>query len=322
MWLVELQACPSSAALHQQWLAWRAADPQHEQAWQHVQSMSLRLAKLPSPLVHAALKHAGGKKTPSRRHAIKSFMVLLCVGSSAWMLRNEVAWHPLLADIQTATGERRTLHLSDGSVLELNTDTAIDVRLGETERLIRLVRGEIFLQTGDDAAYAVQHSKKRPLQVETQHGQLTALGTRFSVQYLKGATHTSVQVLDGRVRITPAAIAPNSNAPILESGQTAQFNVHHTLPVQVADERTLAWRHGMLIVQDMPLAMFIAELGRYHHSGRLVCDASATSVMVTGTFPTRDTAQVLHLLQATLPVRVETRQHLWGRHTTLVRLAS
>ncbi|MEP9370460.1 FecR domain-containing protein [Xanthobacter sp. VNH20] len=59
------------------------------------------------------------------------------------------------ADYIAPVGERRTVALGDGSMVELNTDTAMAVDLQAGRRSVRLFRGKAFFQ--------VTHDPQRPL---------------------------------------------------------------------------------------------------------------------------------------------------------------
>jgi transmembrane sensor len=83
--------------------------------------------------------------------------------------------------------------LADGTLLNLNTHSAVDVRFDETTRLIVLHEGEIMVETG--------HNDARPFIVKTRDGSLRALGTRFMVKREDDGTRLSV--LQSRLRRTP-----------------------------------------------------------------------------------------------------------------------
>ncbi len=51
---------------------------------------------------------------------------------TGWWLTQEVPLDAWTADLSTATGERRSLTLADGSLLQLNTATAVE--LDQTRR--------------------------------------------------------------------------------------------------------------------------------------------------------------------------------------------
>jgi hypothetical protein len=73
----------------------------------------------------------------------------------------------------TASGQRRSFTLDDGSRLGLNSHSAVDLLFDADQRLLVLRRGELLIQVAPDP--------HRPLRVRTAQGQVQALGTRFLV---------------------------------------------------------------------------------------------------------------------------------------------
>ncbi|WP_244322554.1 DUF4880 domain-containing protein [Pseudomonas luteola] len=74
-WLVELQA-GAGEEQHRAWQQWRAADPEHERAWQRIEIINQRLQGLPS---RAARQAVLSKPACGRREALK-----LMGGLSSW----------------------------------------------------------------------------------------------------------------------------------------------------------------------------------------------------------------------------------------------
>ncbi|MDM9541965.1 FecR domain-containing protein, partial [Klebsiella pneumoniae] len=89
-------------------------------------------------------------------------------------------------DYRTAKGAVSRQQLEDGSLLTLNTQSAADVRFDAHQRTVRLWYGEIAITTAKDA-------QQRPFRVLTRQGQLTALGTEFTVRQQDNFTQLDVQ---------------------------------------------------------------------------------------------------------------------------------
>ena len=99
-----------------------------------------------------------------------------------------------MADLRTATGRWETRTLADGTRITQGSASAVNLRYDERRRVIELVRGEILMDVAPDAA--------RPFLVETVHGSIQALGTRFVVDHQAGATVLSM--IESRVSVQTA----------------------------------------------------------------------------------------------------------------------
>lgn len=299
-WLVRLQAGDCAPEVEQAWLAWRASDVQNEQAWQHVEACMARMRSLPAPLAHGTLARTPmhAQANAARRQSLK-LLALLAVGGGAWLAGGDEQARFWLADYRTGTGELRHIVLEDGTRIALNTASSIDVRYDAGQRLVTVLKGEIMVSTAHDAT-------SRPFFVQTAHGRLQPLGTRFAV-HVKGK-RTHLGVFEGAVNIVPER-APQA-ARRLQAGQQASFTAAQIGSVQTLPAGADAWTAGMLVAHDMALADFVAELARYRH-GRLACDPAVARLRVSGIYPLADTDQVLDMLTRTLPVDVRQSTRFW-----------
>lgn len=295
-WWLALHGGDATAAQLSEWQRWRAEDAEHERAWQRIEAVSGQLAGIPLPLASAALAAPAGAQ---RRRAVRLLTALVVVGGSAALLRQAPVWQSWHADASTATGERRTVRLPDGGTLMLNTDSAIQLRYDASERAVRLLRGEVLLQTAPD-------SQRRPFLVHTVDGAARALGTRFIVRQHDG--FVQVGVLEGAVALQPAAAQAQSR--MLQAGEEGSFTRDGVGAAHALDAGAGAWVDGMLIAAHMRLDAFLLELSR-HRSGHLGCDPALAHLLVSGAYPLADTDKVLLALTQALPVELHYLTRYW-----------
>ena len=293
-WLIEMQEGALSPQRQQVWEHWLQAHSEHQRAWDHIQRINQRLRGLSSPLAHAALN---APKSSSRRQALKLLLLLGAGSALTYGLRDQLPITPLLADFSSPVGQRRKVQLHDGSQIQLNTASSIDVKFDAQQRVIRLLEGEILLTAAQDS---------RPLQVLTADGSLQPQGARLNVRQFND--RTEIAVFDGRVALTPTA---HPGSPLwVERHQQLRFNRQAWNPPHPLDAGSGAWTDGMLVAAHMRLADFLGELGRYRR-GQLNCDPKVADLLISGTYPVDDSERVLDLLTVSLPVRIKRFTRYW-----------
>lgn len=289
---------------------WRASAPAHEQAWQQVQHIEQAFRALPtarSPgLAYDTLQAAERLRGHGvkRRRAVKLLSLGLLLGGTGLMgVRLAPAWRAH-SSYASAVGERRRVALADGSVLQLNTGTEIEVVFTPLRRLVLLRHGEVFIDTGSDTQSLIG---RRPFWVETSEARLEALGTRFHVRQDRiGETgETRLHVVDGRVAMH--AGQPPTRV-IAHPGETLRVSGSEASPQRVLDSTldATAWIDGVLVARRMRLDALLAELARYR-SAPLHCDPSVSALRVSGVFRLDGpdpVGRALQVLARTLPVRV------------------
>lgn len=294
-WLVKLRfdsPCPRTRQQFQQWLA---SHPHHPLTWQRVSLLSDELAGLPKDLSRRTLE-GSQQQRGSRRNHLK-LLALLAVGGSLGLAAREPLGLPeLLADNSTAVGERRQVQGRDGSRIQLNTASAIDLDYSVEQRQLALLRGEVSLESN-----ANDH---RPFLIETSVGRLVTLDGQLLLRENRQGLLLAVR--RGQVTLFPASALRRQVPP----GETLQVRRDGRVQAVTLHSDPWGWTDGVLSVQQMPLGEFVAELGRYR-PGLLRCAPDVAGLVVSGTFQLSDTGAILHLLSRSLPVRVEYRTQYW-----------
>lgn len=307
-WLLRLRNHASAPTLRRQCDLWRAAHPEHELAWQRVQSLHSELsANLRAvPGAHIALDTLeNSAQRLGRRQALKLLSGVVLVGGAAW-LGKDLGWQTWNADFATATGERRGFQLPDGTRLELNTHSAADLDFSAEQRLITLVRGEIMLTCHRDPG--------RPLRVQSRHGLFEGLEGRFVVRQDSDCTRLSVTSGSVAIRSHPGS----NGAPIqVTAGQSYRVTSSTATLSPSLDMDADAWVDGLIVTRNMRLQDFLNEVGRYRQ-GYLKCAAAIADLRLSGVFRLEDTDKLLAILPRTLAVRIRYRTRWW---VTVERLA-
>jgi transmembrane sensor len=292
-WLMLMHDECTSVAEQQACTRWRAADPAHEQAWQRADRVRRQLGLLPPEMAMGTLNR-------QRRQALKNLLVLAALVPAGYVGYQATPWREWQADHRTAVGKRLQVKLQDGSLVDLNTGTAINVYFNAEQRLIQLLRGEILVDSGADPGQPVH----RPLRVTTAQGRMQALGTRFSVRQLDDTTHLAV--LQGQVRVEPLHAASR----VINPGEQVSFATTYISPPTPVLEQDTRWTTGQLVVDDLPLGDFLRELNRYR-PGVLRCEPAARGLRISGGFQLDNTDAILAALPRTLPVQVAYRTRYW-----------
>jgi len=295
--LSDKQVSPQQTA---RWQQWYEQDQDHQWAWQQVENLRSEMRAVPGELAHRALQDT----QLTRRRVMKGMLLLLGLGGG-WRLWQSETGEGLRADYRTAKGAIQHLTLDDGTQLVLNTDTAVDIHFDDQQRLIRLWYGEIAVTTAKDTL-------KRPFRVQTREGQLTALGTRFSVHQQNDGLVLNVQqhAVEARLASSP------SQTRVVQQGQRLRFNAAAFGALEIPDDDEISWTQGVLSISDRPLSDVIALLGRYR-SGVLHYDPSVGGLRLSGTFPLNDIDRALNTIAKTLPVKIQYITRYWVNVTAL-----
>ncbi len=307
-WQLAIQAGEASEEDIQPWLN---EDELHQKAWAHIQKANQRLTILADPAARAVVLTSEGEQ---RRKALKALTLLFFAGGTATLAYREAPWQATLADISTAVGETRELTLENGTRLNLNTATAVNINRVSDRLMVSLIQGEIMVTTASSLGVVSDHNEL-PLSVKTAQGELHSLGTRFTVSQHKH--HTEVAVFEGRVAAYPqgavlSKVREIKQTSIIEQGQRGTLFADRLGELLPANEIDTAWVNGMLVASSQPLGEFINTLSRYR-VGYLGCDPSIASMQISGTYPLDNTDHILQLLSDTLPVKIRSISPYWVR---------
>ncbi len=276
---------------------WHAAHEEHARAWRQLGMLDQRFSVANGPARTALLQSRESIRLRVRKLGSGVASIVAVIGLALFAGDRYLPLDYWLADQRTATGEQRTLRLADGTLINLNTHSAVDIRFDEKQRRIILQEGEILVETG--------HGDARPFIVETREGSMQALGTLFLVKREEEGTRLSV--LKSAVAAHPQS---SSEEQILHEGQQVLIRSNGLGPVVAVNLGADAWTRGMLVVDNARLEDLVHELARYRR-GYLGVAPEIADLRITGSFPLHDTDKALSTLLPTLPVQIEQYTPWW-----------
>lgn len=297
-WLVRLDGEPTEA-IRQEFESWLAADLRHRVAYLRLSSVWAKTGVLRSLAPTGAQVDADLLKPSSSWLGCPLPLVRLgaavllaaCALLLVWEIRPG-------ADVYlTGVGAYSRVLLADGSMVALNTDSKVLVRLTRALREITLVRGE--------ALFTVAHDVARPFDVHAGTIVVRAVGTAFDVRR-RDARDVEVVVTNGKVvvRAEPNALgvaAQPMGSAVVAAGETATarpsgFEVRKIDRLDAS--RRLAWQAGDWSFQDETLAEVVSEFNRYSHRHLELADPSLQDLRVSGNFDLSDIDSFVEALHA------------------------
>lgn len=323
-WLLRMRE--ADAASKRDFAAWLQTSPEHVREFLAVAALWESMPGLPaSPSVDELVAAAaddgnvvsiaagngtdGGVRSPRRRArtwvGVAAAAVVLAI-----VVGEVLTFMPAPSDpnlYATAIGEQRSVSLPDGSVVTLNTQSALHVDYSEGFRDIRLLRGE--------ALFEVAKNPDRPFRVFTDRAVIQAVGTQFNVR--RDEDDVTVTVVEGVVDVeASAAVSSRSTGQATPDGAVAELPVPEALPVRltvgqqaivharsgevaILDARVskaTAWRERRLVFESLSLKEVIDEFNRYNNPPLVIDDAELGKLPISGVFRANDRESFVQFL--------------------------
>jgi transmembrane sensor len=228
--------------------------------------------------------------------------VVLSLGLFQWW--NPKPTHVPVALVSTALrfttghGEQLTRRLADNSTLHLNTDSAVTIQYGNSERLVTLTAGE--------ASFEVAHERDRAFRVIAGWAQVVAVGTKFDVRLAPDAT--VVTVVEGRVAVGASSNEDHATRSVeVGADQEVRVIAGEWPPTLAAvdSQRATAWLHRQISFDHEPLERVASEYNRYASKPIEITTPALRSLLITGVFATDDPGEFIAFLRSLKGVRVE-----------------
>ncbi|WLI10893.1 MULTISPECIES: FecR family protein [Pseudomonas] len=293
-WFVRLQEPAVNAEEQRRFEIWLDEHPQHRDEYQMLQSLWAAADLLPAKRLHALCETPPARRTrhPLVRYAVAASVLAVALGLGLSSGLNRPASYT--AEYSTALGERRHVALPDGSVIDMNSRSRVQVHYEKDRRGIELTQGE--------AMFSVEHDSSRPFVVEAGSGKVTVTGTRFDVR--RDSAQTRVVVEQGTVKVQGNGADFISLTAGLGTRVDAQGKVAAAYTVNPAE--LTAWRSGKLVFNNASLSEVAEEVSRYRQKPLTVGNAKVGNLRLTSVFKSDNTDALLKALPSILPVAIRT----------------
>ncbi|MBV4459276.1 FecR family protein [Pseudomonas sp. COR58] len=296
-WFVRLQEAAVSVDERQRFDAWLNEHAPHRDEFLLLQGVWSAADLLPAPRLKALCDAPPARRgrRPALRYAVAAGVLAVAVGLGLFSGLNPPAGYS--AEFATKTGERRHVALPDGSVVDLDSRSALKVRFEKDRRVVELTEGE--------AMFSVEHDTSRPFVVEAGSGKVTVTGTRFDVR--RDPAQTRVAVEQGTVKVQ-GRNAPDNAFVSLTAGLGTHVDAQGAVaPAYAVNPAELtAWRSGKLVFNNASLSDVAAQVSRYRDKPLKVSGPAVANLRLTSVFRTDNTDALLKALPNILPVAVRT----------------
>ena len=260
-WVVRLGSQQATEDDAQAFRRWCARSREHAQAFVQARQVWQAMAPAAQRVRQQEAREAAHRRlpVPGRRAflggAVAASVAYLAVSPPLALWPSVTEWGD---DYRTATGEQREVAMGDGVVLQMNTQTRINLRHSATEsagEAIELVSGEAEVLAGGPASARVT--------VAAGGGTVSATRARFNIRHLDG--EVCVTCLTGQVDV-----AQGTQQARLDEGRQLRYGPAGLGVVTGVDTGpVVAWRRRQLVFDQVPLSEVVAEVNRYRH-GRLI----------------------------------------------------
>ena len=162
-------------------------------------------------------------------------------------------------------------------------------------------KGERNVFLSGEGYFEVHSDKENPFIVKTEQITLRATGTAFNIEAYNTDSMTSVTMADGRIDVAFGNSSPVAMVP----GERASFNnlTRQCLITRTDPYKWCAWKDGLMIFRDDPLAYVFKRLGLTFNVDLELKDSSLANAPYRATFEYESLDEILRLLEMSAPIK-------------------
>lgn len=291
-WCMRLHANDCSAEERLAFEQWHEAHPLHAFEYEAMLEIWDVAGDLPHPTSGASALPAR-PSSPWRSMAIAAGVCAVALPLAAYTGWN-LGWLPNSYQHFEASDNVRQVTLSDGSQVELNLGSELTFSNYKDERRVRLKKGEAF--------FNVSHDLPHPFIVKAGEGRIRVTGTKFNVWLYEDQVR--VNLIEGSVLVS-SNDALSSDGLRLGPATQARFKHGDFMPQisqTYANDQSLAWRTGKLVLDDLPLSDALPLINRYLAKPVMLADTNTASIRLGGIYNIKEMNNLVTSLPRVLPV--------------------
>lgn len=282
---------------------WLAEDPLHQWGFEELSEVWARLHTLtdinqlaehpkvtpfPAPLAAEERAFPPAESKASKEWSTLAATALVVIGACIHLFFGTPS-----ESHQTQVGEVQTIALEDGSRIELNALSSVEVHIDDRRRRIELMNGEALFHVEQD---------ERPFVVTTPLGTVSAVGTQFAVH--ASASMVEVSVIEGLVSVAASTshtalteyesdllVRFTDEIALLGAGQRIELTRESQKFLTMSQdhiEAELSWRNGEVVFSERPLMSVLSEMRRYLGAPIFIGDPELNTLRISGRFRTGD----------------------------------
>ena len=302
-WFLRMQQMDIEHPDRSKFEAWLMLDASHQQAYQAVSEVwegfdsTSDLKSLDAAMAQKAfLEQQRSRKLSQSITGVLSILLIAVFslfGYHTWQAQ------PTLEIVAIAeVGQVKAQTLEDGTKLNINANSEVEVTYYRNKRLVKLNRGEVIFEVARD--------ESRPFIVDSGYGRITVLGTRFAVNRLQKRTRVSVD--HGRVQFEAVdANGSVSQSPlILKNGEVAELQ-QNQMPKRTAQcaSDAFSFAKGTISFDKAGLDEIAETLSRYRKPAVRLQSSLEDDTQITAVIKVQDIEKFIANLPDMAAVQVK-----------------
>lgn len=202
---------------------------------------------------------------------------------------------PALREIITQNAQRANLTLSDGTRVQLNADSKLQL-----PDVFHPDKREVYLE--GEAFFDVARNPEKPFIIYSDKARVQVLGTSLGVRSYPGDEFFRVVVKEGKVSVK--SDSENEEA-VLEKNElaTVNFSNNNITVEEVQDmELYLGWTEGFLKFRDSRMVDVKKELERKYDISVVLADEDIAQMRLTAVLKSKSIRNVLDVIATSLDI--------------------